>query len=95
LDEQQTKHKNVVIPKLMLLKNIDGENVWTLTSILNGIMDQLSSNSLLPADAMTLVTNVLTQCSTMQKFVSFIEFMHHEHSIGSHRFSIDDCFDMS
>jgi len=71
------------------LKNIDGENVWTLTSILRGIADQLSSNNLLPADAMTLVTNALTQCST-QKFVSFIEFMHHEHSIGSRRFTIDD-----
>jgi len=71
------------------LKNIDGENVWTLTSILRGIADQLSSNLLLPADALTLVTNALTQCST-QKFVSFIEFMHHEHSIGSCRFTIDD-----
>jgi len=60
-----------------------------LTSILHGIADQLSNNNLLPADAMTLVTNTLTQCST-QKFVSFIKFMHHEHSIGSRQFTIDD-----
>jgi len=71
------------------LKNIDGENVWTLTLILQGIADQLSSNNLLPADAMTLVMNALTQCST-QKFVSFIKFMHHKHSIGSRQFTIDD-----
>jgi len=71
------------------LKNIDGENVWTLASILHGITNQLSSNNLLPADAMTLVTGALTQC-ILQKCVSFIEFMHHEHSIGSCQFSIDD-----
>ena len=74
---------------MISLKNIDGENVWTLTSILRGITDQLSSNTLLPADAMTLVMNALAQCS-MQKFMSFIQFMHHEHSIGSCQFTIND-----
>ena len=71
------------------LKHIDGENVWTLASILRGITESLSSNNLLPADAMTLVANSLTQCST-QKFVSFVEFMYHEHTMGSRKLSIDE-----
>jgi len=71
------------------LRNIKLENVWTFTTILQGIVDQLRANSLLPADALTLVAKGLSKCST-PRFVSYIQQIQDSNSLGIKTYMIDD-----
>jgi len=71
------------------LRNIELENVWTFTTILRGIVDQLRANLLLPADALTLVANCLSKC-LMQQFVSYIQQIQDNNNLGVKEYMIDD-----
>jgi len=71
------------------LKNIKLENVWTFTTILRGIVDQLRANNLLPADASTLVAKGLSKSST-PCFVSYIQQIQDNNSLGIKEYMIDD-----
>ena len=71
------------------LKNIELENVWTFTTILRGIVDQLRANNLLPADALTLVAKGLSKSST-PRFVSYIQQIQDSNSLGIKEYTIDD-----
>jgi len=65
------------------------ENVWTFMTILRGIVDQLRASNLLPADALTLVAKGLSK-SSMPWFVSYIQQIQDNNSLGIKEYTIDD-----
>lgn len=71
------------------LSDVEGEDVNKMVSAVEGMVQQLQNNNMLPEDALTIVADIFKKSST-EAFRNYIDFLMNNHDEGINKLTIPD-----